>query len=98
MKKIIHLLLFLITSLVYSQNYNIQSPNEKIKVDVKIDKQVSFDVSLNNETIIEKVVISLENSDGRIFGVSPRLKKVNRNYFKEKISVPIPNKDKNYHI
>ena len=94
MKKIIHLLLFLITSLVYSQNYNIQSPNEKIKVDVKIDKQVSFDVSLNNETIIEKVVISLENSDGRIFGVSPRLKKVNRNYFKEKISVPIPNKDR----
>ena len=94
MKKIIHLLLFLITSLVYSQNYNIQSPNEKIKVDVKIDKQVSFDVSLNNETIIEKVVISLENSDGRIFGVSPRLKKVNRDYFKEKISVPIPNKDR----
>ena len=94
MKKIIHLLLFLITSLVYSQNYNIQSPNEKIKVDIKIDKQVSFDVSLNNENIIEKVVISLENSDGRTFGVSPRLKKVNRDYFKEKISVPIPNKDR----
>ena len=88
------LFLFFIFKNINAQIFELNSPNHKINIQINIVDQLSMSVFFEEKKIIEKTPISINLSDGRKFGVFPKLKKSKTKKVNNITQITIPNKDK----
>ncbi|MCE4563803.1 glycoside hydrolase family 97 protein [Maribellus sp. CM-23] len=69
------LLLMLIVSGVSAKDYAVSSPSGKLAVKVTVNEQVSYTVLLNGKEIVAPSPISMEISDGTVWGAQAKVKK-----------------------
>jgi alpha-glucosidase len=81
----ISLYLTLIITYAFSQNFEINSPDERIKLAVSIESGISWSALLNENPIIENADIGMDFSTGSDFGSSSTVE----NHSIEKISSKI---------
>ena len=88
--------LFLIACLAMGWNlraqkvYEVQEPLGKVKIKVEVgNENISYCVLHEGEMMITPSVISMTLTDGRIFGVRPRVVKVRRRNIEEIIRPPL---------
>jgi alpha-glucosidase len=75
-------LLITLIGLVFTlsaKEYSLESPSGKIQVKVNIDKNVSYSVLLNGNTIVAPSQISMELYDGTVWGVDAKVRKAKTN-------------------
>lgn len=76
-----------------AQNFMVASPNGQIKMSVSLTDQISFSINMDGKVVVDKSIIAMNTSDGREFGVKPKLKSSdNKSYYGE-IILQVPNKD-----
>lgn len=92
--------LFLIACLAMGWNlraqkvYEVQDPLGKVKIKVEVgNENISYCVLYEGEMMITPSVISMTLTDGRIFGVRPRVVKVRRRNIEEIIRPPLYRKN-----
>lgn len=92
--------LFLIACLAMGWNlraqkvYEVQDPLGKVKIKVEVgNENISYCVLHEGEMMITPSVISMTLTDGRIFGVHPRVVKVRRRNIEEIIRPPLYRKN-----
>ena len=78
---------------VSSQNFEIKSPDEKLKLSVNINEDISWFVSLKENVIIENAKAGMKFSEGLDFGKNPKVKSHSVNSFSSMIYTVVPNKD-----
>ena len=88
------LFLFFIFKNINAQIFELNSPNQKINIQINIVDQLSMSVFFKEKKIIEKTPISINLSDGRTFGLFPKLKKSKTKKVNDITQITIPNKDK----
>lgn len=69
------LLLMLFVSGVSAKDYAVSSPSGKVAVKVTVNEQVSYAVLLNGKEIVAPSPISMEISDGTVWGTHAKVKK-----------------------
>ena len=69
------LLLMLFVSGVSAKDYAVSSPSGKVAVKVTVNEQVSYAVLLNGKEIVAPSPISMEISDGTVWGTNAKVKK-----------------------
>ncbi len=69
------LLLMLFVSGVSAKDYAVSSPSGKVAVKVTVNEQVSYAVLLNGKEIVAPSPISMEISDGTVWGTQAKVKK-----------------------
>ena len=77
-----------------AQSFELNSPNQKINININTVNQLSMTVFFDEKKIIEKTPISIKLSDGRNFGFSPKLKNSKTKKVNDILNITIPNKDK----
>jgi len=87
------MLLSLCSGFLTAESYIIKSPDEKLSVTVEVKDDITFSVSLNNETILEPSGINMV-IDGKNLGKSPKVQKVIRKTVLNSISPVVPRKYK----
>ncbi|MEM7373186.1 MAG: glycoside hydrolase family 97 protein [Bacteroidota bacterium] len=87
------LVLLLIYGTLTAQPISLNSPNQRLSVEVSISDNISWKVSLNDATVIEQAQISMDMGNGRVLGMKPKLKKKKTESLTEEIHVAVPNKD-----
>ncbi|MCK5701547.1 MAG: glycoside hydrolase family 97 N-terminal domain-containing protein, partial [Cyclobacteriaceae bacterium] len=93
-KRTIHLLfLFLFVQQSYSQNFEIKSPNESIQLTVRIDKGISWSVSLNENVIIQNTKVGMNFSSGPDFGTNSKVRDHSIGAYSSTIYPAVPHKD-----
>lgn len=85
--------IFLTIQFTLAQDFNIKSPDKRISLLVKVDKNISWSVTLDGRTIIEKVVIGMDFSEGPDLGEQAKVKKHNTGNVSELIIPTVPHKD-----
>ena len=65
------LLTFLLSSLSFSQEYNLFSPDKKNEIKINTEKNISFSVYSNNHELISPSLIALKLEDGKTLGSNP---------------------------
>jgi alpha-glucosidase len=77
MKKLLFVtfLFFFAVGIKAQKNYQLKSPDGKLAVNVKIDKDVSYQVTYDGTELITPSVISLKIKDAKGFGIASKLKK-----------------------
>ena len=94
----IHLIfLICISELTTAQNMTVNSPDERIQVEIQVADKISWKATLDGKSVIEHAVISMKLNDERVLGAMPKLKKEKRELVNETIAVQIPNKDASIH-
>ncbi len=75
------------------ETLNLTDPAGEMRVEIKIDEtDVSYSVIHGLDTILENSPVSMTLTDGRQFGVSPRLQKTRRNTVDKTIHPPVYHK------
>ncbi len=69
------LLLMLFVSGVSAKDYAVSSPSGKVAIKVTVNEQVSYAVLLNGKEIVAPSPISMEISDGTVWGTQAKVKK-----------------------
>tara|TARA_X000000950_G_scaffold35695_2_gene38165 strand:- start:864 stop:2870 length:2007 start_codon:yes stop_codon:yes gene_type:complete len=77
-----------------AQTLSLKSPNEKIKIEINTIDQLSMTVFFEEKQIIKNTALGLKLGDGRVFGLSPKLKSSKVADINEITEITIPNKDK----
>ncbi len=71
-KKLFYLIIHLLFSFgLYAEEYTLLSPDNQLKIDLQIDKNISFKAFYRNELLFETNDISLHLKNGEILGKSP---------------------------
>ena len=76
-----------------AQDLSLKSPDGKLKVKIMLTETINWNVSLDDNLIIEKAIISMNMGDNRVLGASPKLRSKSTESVRETLSVQIPNKD-----
>ena len=76
-----------------AQDLSLKSPDGKLKVKIMLTETIYWNVSLDDNLIIEKAIISMNMGDNRVLGASPKLRSKSTESVRETLSVQIPNKD-----
>ena len=90
MKRVI-VIVFITTSFFFEINalqYKINSPSNKVEINVSISNSIEYSVKYDEKTIIVPSKISMTLSSGLTLGISPRIKSVAKKTVKEKIEAP----------
>jgi alpha-glucosidase len=92
---LISLVLF---SCVYANaaTYDLISPNGKIKVTVQTGERITYDVSVNGQTVLRNAAMSLD-LDHQIFGTRPKNEVKLTNRVERDIQSPVPQKSAKIH-
>lgn len=64
-------------------NYGLNSPDGHITVNVSVGSDIKYSISRDGKVLIAPSAISMNLSDGIVFGVNDRLRKVNRSSYDE---------------
>ena len=67
-------------------DYGLNSPDGHITVNVSVGSDIKYSISRDGKVLIAPSVISMNLSDGIVFGVNDRLRKVNRSSYDETCS------------
>ncbi len=95
MKKIIILLLILsFTPSIFSQEYKLESPNNKIKVELEVSHKISWKLFYNNELIIDKGNIAIQIDDHILPGKAAKIINESTQSINEEIISEVPVKFK----
>ena len=70
------------------RKFEIQSPDATLKVEVAVDDCVSYSVWKNDQKILDPSFVSMELSDGTVFGKGAALKKVTHSKADNVIDAP----------
>ena len=76
-----------------AQNFEITSPNERIKLKVTVGDQLSWQVTLDNKPVISEATIGMDFSNGPDFGKKAKVKKDSKEVISTKIYPVLPHKD-----
>lgn len=87
------LLCFSITAFAQKQ-YDLVSPNGKLKIEISAGNQLTYSVSHNGDLLLEKSPISMKLTDGRNLAVNAKVKKTARKTVNETIDAVIYKKNK----
>lgn len=88
------LVCFLVTSsMMFSKNYKLTSPDGRMGLNLTIDKEISWNVTLNEIPLIERSVISMDFDKGPDLGINPVVSKRNFTKINQSIVPGIPTKD-----
>jgi alpha-glucosidase len=95
MKRIIttSLVSLLIVGQIIAQNFELNSPDNRIQIKVNCADDISWSATLDGNVIIEKVAVAMDFSTGVDFGVSPKIKKHSVNSSSSIIRPAVPHKD-----
>lgn len=85
--------ILLFTNYSYSQSFEINSPDNKIKLDVKIEESISWSATFDGISIIENVAIGMDFSSGSDFGKGANVKNHSKKNISTKIYPVISHKD-----
>ncbi|WP_340679884.1 glycoside hydrolase family 97 protein [Paraglaciecola sp.] len=69
-----------------AKTYTLKSPNGSIAVAVSTDKNLSYQVKVDDQSIIKPSDISMSFADGTNFGIKPQVKKAQRSSVKETLT------------
>ncbi len=72
-------------------NYDLQSPNGKIRVVLRTDSRLEYDVLLNNKVILKDSRLALD-IDHKSLGTSPKVVSEKRDKVDRELTVPVPQK------
>jgi len=75
-KIIVFLLLFSYAVSGSTKEYYVKSPSEKLEIKVIVDEEINYSILLNGAEIVTPSNISLEISNGEIWGKNAKVKKV----------------------
>lgn len=91
MKKLIKLIVLamLPLGLFGQKEYSLTAPDGKLRVTIFIDKFVEYQVKHSDDILLEKSPISLTLSDGRTWGVNPRVTGTSKNSVNKQIKTDI---------
>lgn len=94
MRKIAYfILLILVVQQGYSQSFEVNSPDKNIKLTVSVDKEITWSVVLNENTIIENSKVGMDFSSGVDFGINSEIKNHSIKNHSSMIYPVVPNKD-----
>lgn len=82
-------LLLLCCSVFAQQSQTINSPDGKITVTVNIKDKLSYSIKHEGDVLLTPSPISMKLQDGEIFGVNPKLKKIDKESMSQVIKAPI---------
>ena len=82
-------LLLLCCSVFAQQSQTINSPDGKITVTVNIKDKLSYSIKHEGDVLLAPSPISMKLQDGEIFGVNPKLKKIDKESMSQMIKAPI---------
>ena len=90
MKKIYFLLIiFCFTPSLPAKTFSLKSPDNKITIDVSVTDKITYSVSHENDLLLEQSPISMTLTNGKSFGIEPRLIKSGIKKINEFIQSPI---------
>ena len=92
-KKYVYTLVIFAVTLVNNiigenKNYNLQSPDNSIKLSVVVNSNISYTVNVDGKTILKPSLISMILGDGSTLGLNPVVTSVKRKTVNEKI-IPV---------
>lgn len=87
------LVLMLVCGPLTAQDISLQSPNERLTININVSEGISWTASLDGTPVIERTQISMDMGNGRVLGMNPKLKKKKIESLTEEVHVPVPNKD-----
>ncbi|WP_394201027.1 glycoside hydrolase family 97 protein [Shewanella waksmanii] len=79
-------LLLLPTFMANGKSYQVTSPDGSITLEVSVKDKVSYQVSVDGQTIIKPSQIAMMFEDGTQFGVKPKVQSVSRNSIDETLT------------
>lgn len=85
---------FLTSIFANAQNYTLSSPDKKIKIDVSAGPYIKWEITYNNDIVLQPSAISLELASGKTLGISSPVKKAINASVNEIITSPVPVKNK----
>lgn len=85
--------LFLIIQQAYSQSFEIQSPDERIRLAVDVEEGIAWSASLDGHTVIQKAEIGMDFLSGLDFGADPDILEHSITKNADMIHPVIPHKD-----
>lgn len=77
---------------ISAKGYTLKSPGGKIQVDVAVGERVTYSVSLNGTEIVSPSPISMELSDGTVWGKDAKVKKSSTISVSQEITPIVPRK------
>ncbi|MEQ9166109.1 MAG: glycoside hydrolase family 97 protein, partial [Fulvivirga sp.] len=83
----------LIIGQVFAQNFELNSPDNRIQIKVNCADDISWSATLDGDVIIEKAIVGMDFSTGADFGIDPKVKKHNINNISSIIQPAVPHKD-----
>lgn len=85
--------LFLLIQQAYSQSFEIQSPDERIRLSVDVNEGITWSASLDGHTVIQKAEIGMDFLSGLDFGAKPDILEHSITRNSDMIHPVIPHKD-----
>ncbi|MEL6537097.1 MAG: glycoside hydrolase family 97 protein, partial [Bacteroidota bacterium] len=86
-------LLLLCSGSMYSQTYEVASPDGRIEVTVQVDETVSWSVTLAGKEIIPQATIGMDFSEGPDMGMAPKVRRNSMTFVEETVVAGLPHKD-----
>lgn len=77
--------------IVNAQDLSIKSPDGKIDMRTKLETHILWNVTLNNDVVIDKAIISMVMANGRTLGLKPKLRSKKTKSVNESLTTQIPN-------
>tara|TARA_B110000046_G_C12712914_1_gene281351 strand:+ start:100 stop:474 length:375 start_codon:yes stop_codon:yes gene_type:complete len=78
---------------VFSQSFELNSPDGRIQIQVNNDDKISWSASLDGNAIIEQAVMGMDFSASTDFGSNPQIKKNSVKEVSSVIHPIVPHKD-----
>ena len=73
--------------LMAQKRYQLQSPDQQVQVEVTMDEQIRFALSLSGEEVMNST-LSLTLADGKVLGANPKVTKTKRQSVNQTIPSP----------
>ena len=83
------LLILIITPFVLNaKDYELKSPNGKIKITVNVDNKINYDITHENDEVIGSSPISMTLKGGKVLGENPKVISTKRNEASNLLNTP----------
>ncbi len=91
-KNLLLLFLFSLVAGTYAQkNYELYSPDEKLKISINVGGKILFSLSHDSDVMIDKSPISMSLSTGEVWGINPKVRKTSTFQKEQSIASPFSN-------
>ena len=71
------------------KQYSLTSPDGKLKTNITIGKQLTYDITFHNQQVLESSPLSMTLDNGEVWGENDKVSKVTRKSVNGKISTPL---------